>query len=106
MLFQAQSSALASSKSASQLLLTFNNTVIYITPTRIWTFDYQNRPDLTEITPFFRNFPDPTGSSLRRTGNALILGLEGVYVAPALMISANTTVWQITCAPSINPVAE
>jgi hypothetical protein len=29
----------------------------------------------TEIAPFFRNFPDPTGSLLRRIGNALILGL-------------------------------
>jgi hypothetical protein len=29
----------------------------------------------TEITPFFRNFPDPACGSLRRIGNALILGL-------------------------------
>jgi hypothetical protein len=28
------------------------------------------------MRPFFRNFPDPTGSSLRRIGNALILGLD------------------------------
>src|SRR5271166_6513076 len=48
---------------------------MYISPTRIWTFDYQNRADSTEITPSFRNFPDPACGSLRRTGNALILGL-------------------------------
>src|SRR5262247_904717 len=28
------------------------------------------------MRPFFRNFPDPTGSSPRRIGNALILGLD------------------------------
>src|SRR5271167_2499206 len=55
--------------------LTFRNSVIYISPTRIWTFEHQKRPDPAEITPFFRNFPDPTGSLLLRTGNALILGL-------------------------------
>src|SRR5260370_26579364 len=55
---------------------TYNNTVICFSLTRIWNLDYQNRPDPTEITPFFRNFPDPTGSLLRRTGNALILGLD------------------------------
>src|SRR5208283_1116420 len=48
---------------------------MYISPTRIWTFDYQNRADSTKITPFFRNFPDPACGSLRRTGIALILGL-------------------------------
>src|SRR5262245_2621321 len=31
----------------------------------------------TEITPFLGNFPDSTLSSPSRTGNALILGLEG-----------------------------
>src|SRR6202022_1981132 len=33
-------------------------------------------PEPTEITPFLGNFPDPTGTSPRRIGNALILGLE------------------------------
>src|SRR4029077_17828452 len=53
----------------------YNKQVISSSPPRIWTSDYQNRPNSTEIIPFFRNFPDLTGSSLRRTGNALILGL-------------------------------
>src|SRR5271165_4513548 len=41
----------------------------------IWSFDYQKRADPTEITTFFGDFPDPAGSSVRRIGNALILGL-------------------------------
>jgi len=58
-----------------QQYITLNNKVLHISPTRIWTFDCQNRADPIEITPFSRNFPDPAGSSLRRTGNTLILGL-------------------------------
>jgi len=34
------------------------------------------------MRPFFRNFPDPTGSSPRRIGNALILGLVICHGGP------------------------
>src|SRR5271165_7659098 len=46
----------------------------------IWSFDYQKRADPTEITTFFGDFPDPAGSSVRRIGNALILGLGDGYL--------------------------
>src|SRR5271165_4457364 len=49
----------------------------------IWSFDYQKRADPTEITTFFGDFPDPAGSSVRRIGNALILGLEPIPVNEA-----------------------
>src|SRR5271165_978188 len=49
----------------------------------IWSFDYQKRADPTEITTFFGDFPDPAGSSVRRIGNALILGLERIPVNEA-----------------------
>jgi hypothetical protein len=45
-----------------------------ISPTRIWTFDYQNRADPNKIRRFLGIFPDPAGGSVRRIGNALILG--------------------------------
>jgi hypothetical protein len=48
---------------------------MYISPTRIWTFDYQNRADPNKIHRFLGIFPDPAGGSVRRIGNALILGL-------------------------------
>src|SRR5208337_2359834 len=66
---------------------------MYISPTRIWTFDYQNRADSTEITPSFRNFPDPACGSLRRTGNALILGLEHIDSAITQQKSSRFYSW-------------
>jgi hypothetical protein len=48
---------------------------MYVSPTRIWTFDYQNRADPNKIHRFLGIFPDPAGGSVRRIGNALILGL-------------------------------
>jgi len=56
MLFQAQDSALGASNRYTKRLLTFNNSVIYISRTGIWTFDYQIRPGQNGITAFFRNF--------------------------------------------------
>ena len=58
-----------------------------ISPTRIWTFDYQNRADPNKIHRFLGIFPDPAGGSVRRIGNALILGLAALTLVVAILCS-------------------
>src|SRR3982074_2571316 len=72
LLFQAQHSALARSKSAPQ---PFNNSKYICYFYQLESNPNFRSPEPTENHTFFGNFPDPTGSSPRRTGNALILGL-------------------------------